>query len=232
MIKSKSKYNNIKYLGKRYNNFKIIDFVLDENGRFVFKCLCKCQENRDNPVYNLILPSHLILGRSKSCGCLKGSKNLEQIGKVFGCLKILNIEEGKKNIIDGAQAICECQICKKIVKFPIRHILDKRIQTCGDMECKKIFGNTRSKYRNIQYIGKEYGYLRVLEIYPVNKKDKHVFWKCQCLRDGNIVRVKASTVVRGNNLSCGCLISIGEVYIKEILDDNHIVYKKNFLLMI
>ena len=41
---SKSKYNDISYIGKIYGNFKIVDFVIDKDGRFAFKCMCLCQE--------------------------------------------------------------------------------------------------------------------------------------------------------------------------------------------
>lgn len=41
---SKSKYNDISYIGKIYGNFKIVDFVIDKQGHFAFKCMCLCQE--------------------------------------------------------------------------------------------------------------------------------------------------------------------------------------------
>lgn len=79
IIISQSKLKNlylsksIYYIGQVYGNFKIVDFVLDKEGHFAFKCMCFCQEGKQNPKYHIILPSKLINGKHISCGCLNST---------------------------------------------------------------------------------------------------------------------------------------------------------------
>lgn len=227
---SKSIYNNKFYIGKVYGNFKIVDFVLDEKGHFAFKCMCLCQEGKRSPKYDIILPSKLINGKRISCGCkANGVKYNDKsyIGKEFGDLKVLKIIINNK-VGDGVSFLCKCKHCNREVAFPARRVVEGRYTSCGSNLCKKLQGSTRAKYRDLSYIGKIFGYLRVISIVPPNEKENHVKWICECQRDGNIVTFNASAVVRGNNISCGCLNSTAEVYIKEILEKYNILYKDEY----
>lgn len=228
---SRSKYNDKSYIGQIFQNFKVVDFVLDKDEHFAFKCMCLCQEGKIRPKYDIILPSKLINGSRISCGCI--SKNnvqynkKEYLNKEFGLLKVLEIKEDNRKA-DGVKFKCLCQGCNDIVEISARHCLYGRQKTCGKQSCKQLLGISSSKYRDKKYIGEVYGCLKVLDIYSYSLGDKCVYWKCQCLRDGNIVKVLAYAVVRGHNSSCGCLNSIAEVYIKEILDKYNIVYKSQY----
>ena len=91
--------------------------------------------------------------------------------------------------------------------------------------CKKKEYLTNTKYDDKVYIGKEFGFLKVIGIEEPNE-NKGVFWICECLRDGNIIKIEASSVVKGNNISCGCLNSTAEAYIENILKENDIQYKR------
>lgn len=50
--------------------------------------------------------------------------------------------------------------------------------------------------------GKIFGYLKVL--YRIKNIGKHTAWKCECLRDGNLVDVRADHLKEGRVISCGC----------------------------
>ena len=228
---SNSKYNDISYIGEVYGNFKIIDFVIDKQGHFAFKCMCLCQEGKKNPKYDIILPSKLINGARISCGCKANNvqyNDKKYIGQTFGALTVLEIIENNHNN-EGVQFRCHCKHCgDDNVIVGARHTVYGRQKTCDRLLCKKKEETTRSKYRNKKYIGSVFGYLKVKSIIEPNDVDKHVYWVCECLRDGNMITVNASQVVRGNNISCGCLNSTAEVYIEEILKKYNIPYKSEY----
>lgn len=228
---SRSKYNDKSYIGKIYGNFKVIDFVIDKDGRFAFKCMCLCQEGKKNPKYDIVLPSKLINGKRISCGCkANGVKYNDKnyIGKTFGALTVLEIIENNSTG-EGILFRCSCKHCgRDDVIVDARHFMQGKYSTCNNGLCKKKEDIVNTKYRDISYIGNIYGYLKVIDIIPPNESDKGVHWLCECQRDGNVVSLIASAVVRGNNVSCGCLTSTGEVVIKDILNKYNIIYKEEY----
>ena len=228
---SKSKYNDKRYIGQVYGNFKIVDFVINDEGRFAFKCMCLCQESQKNPKYDIIYPSKLISGKRISCGCKKGNvqyNDKKYIGQIFGALTVLEIiQDNSKG--EGVLFRCNCKHCGSTdIIAPARHIVYGRQVTCGKSLCQKKENLYLSKYRDTFYIGKQFGYLKVLDIVPPNDEDKGIHWICECQRDGNIITAIASAVVRGNNISCGCLNSTAEVFIEEILKEHNVSYKPEY----
>ena len=228
---SKSKYNDISYIGKIYGNFKIIDFIKDEDGRFAFKCMCLCQEGKENPKYDIIPPSKVINGKRISCGCKANNvqyNDKKYIGQTFGALTVLEIIENNK-AGDGIQFRCHCKHCgDDNVVVGARHAVYGRQVTCNRPLCRKKEELTHTKYRDSSYIGQQFGYLKVLSIVAPNNRDSDVYWICECQRDGNIVTVAASAVVRGNNISCGCLSSTAQVYISDILKQYSVPFKAEY----
>lgn len=228
---SKSKYNDISYIGKIYGNFKVIDFVTNKNGHFAFKCMCLCQEGKKNPKYDIVLPSKLINGNRTSCGCKKNNSKYNDnsyIGVINGALTVVEIIEKNHNNM-GVLFRCSCKHCgNNNVIVDARHFIQGRYSTCGSALCKKKEDIMHSKYRDESYIGKVFGYLKVIDILPPNNMDLGTRWLCECQRDGNVVSLIASAVVRGNNVSCGCLTSTGEVVIKDILKKYNIIFKEEY----
>ena len=228
---SKSKYNDINYIGKIYGNFKIIDFIKDEDGRFAFKCMCLCQEGKEKPKYHIIPPSKLVNGKRISCGCKSNNviyNNNKYIGQTFGALTVLEIIQGVGKG-EGVLFRCHCKHCDSSdVIAPARHIVYGRQLTCGNSLCQKKEDIYNTKYRDSSYIGQQFGYLKVLSIVPPNNRDRGVQWICECQRDGNIITVTASAVARGNNISCGCLSSTAQAYISEILKQYGVPFKAEY----
>lgn len=54
-------------------------------------------------------------------------------------------------------------------------------------------------------------------------KSKQTFWKCQC-DCGNIISIEKGKLTSKGQSSCGCLKSIGELHINQILSTNNISY--------
>ena len=67
--------------------------------------------------------------------------------------------------------------------------------------------------------GKKIGKLTVLGL--SDKTNRRLYWKCRC-DCGKIISVKGDHLRQKNQLSCGCLSSVGEEEIAEILRSNNI----------
>lgn len=63
----------------------------------------------------------------------------------------------------------------------------------------------------------QFGYLKAL--YRTTNIGKHTAWKCQCVRDGNLVSVRADHLTEGRVVSCGCYNS--EIASKRMKQLNH-----------
>ena len=226
---SKSKYNDISYIGKVFWNYKVVDFAINETNDFCFKCMCLCQNDKPNPKYTLINPYHVINGKRKSCGCLEKQQYLKYIGQRFGSLYIIGLKENKDPYKRGVIFECVCVFCGEHRDYLARYVLSGRIKSCGSKICRKKTGLTHPKYRNKEYIGKIFNYLQVIDIVPANSDDTSVYWICKCLLDNNLIKVRASLVVNGKCTSCGCLNSIAEQVIADILTNKNIVYKRQYV---
>ena len=55
----------------------------------------------------------------------------------------------------------------------------------------------------------------------------HIHWLCKCdCGNQNLISVAGDKLKSGLTTSCGCIKSLGEIYIIKILNDNNILYKK------
>ena len=76
--------------------------------------------------------------------------------------------------------------------------------------------------------GNIYGKLTVIGWDKLRSKEGNgTYWNCRC-ECGNIISVQKSNLLGGNVKSCGCLVSVGENLIEEILQKEEIVYSKQF----
>ena len=87
------------------------------------------------------------------------------------------------------------------------------------------------KNQSIQ-IGDKFGLLEVIEyegLRKQNSRDKNESWyicKCQC---GTIKSIRGNDLRTGSIISCGCICSVGETAIKNILNENNIQYKTEYI---
>lgn len=127
---SKSKYNNRDYIGKVFGNIEVVDFALDDNGSFAFKCVCLCQKDKMNPQYMIISPSKVINGKRISCGCLANNikyNDNKYIGEKSGALTVLEILTNNSKT-DGVKFRCKCAHCNdEDVIVSARHFVYGRI---------------------------------------------------------------------------------------------------------
>lgn len=225
-----STYNDKKYLHQKFNKLTV-DFFCTEyiDGMDQFRWMCSCDCTSEPKTYR---PDKVVHGRAKSCGCQGPYADKKFIGKVINGVKVLAIDVNHNYYQgEGTGWVCECPGCHE--KFPAsaRKVIDGRIRSCGELDCKRITHVTRAKYNNTKYIGKIFGYLKVENIrygdtYYANTSIKSIIWDCECLNCGKHKSFPAISIVKGNNQSCGCMTSLHEKMIINILDEHNIQYER------
>jgi hypothetical protein len=218
-----SKYDNTKYIGFRSGKLVVTDIIYNNGTKWVCKCDCNGNEKE-------YLPSKVYLGRTQSCGCNKinnqnkyGSN--DYIGKVFNDFVVTGFKQSSEKY-DGVLWECTCRFCGNKRYFTARHVVDGRCTRCSDIDCKRKRGLTHSKYDNPSFIGQIIGNLEVTGIkYGRQGLSTGVIWECKCLLCGNTCEFPADAIMKGNNSSCGCVVSLHENWLENIFKRYNLEYR-------
>ena len=180
----------------------------DKHGKACWKCQCECGK------IIIVEGCALRKGNTKSCGCRRLSAETAEIGKQYGELTVISCagRTSSKKILWN----CQCS-CGNITQVPTGALHSGATKTCGHH-----FGGKNI----INEIGNKYGLLIVLSRaeHPTTDHSTDAFWLCQC-ECGNQIVVSGSRLRSGNTKSCGCIKSIGEYNIIQLLKQNNIPYK-------
>lgn len=144
-------------------------------------------------------------------------KLIDLTGKQFGKLTVIirDLEYQKIHNKDKPYWKCQCQ-CGNIVTVSGKNLREGKTKSCGCINKERV-----AKLNFINRINQKYGKLTALE-YIGNSK-----WKCKC-DCGTILEVTTSHLTTNHTLSCGCLRSKGELFIKNFLNKNNINYKNEY----
>lgn len=186
--------------GRRFGRLTIpLDATPEVRKRCLYwPCVCDCGAN------TTIKGERLRTGRTKSCGCLRGSRMREAMrGRRFGRLTIpLDATPEYSNNHAYWPCVCECGV-ERIVRGEV--LLDGRTKSCGCLRADPSM-RREAKIRLYDLCGRRFGLLAVpLDAVP-EIREHHIYWPCVC--DCGV-----ETVVRGDFLrngritSCGCLRS-------------------------
>lgn len=192
-------------IGQKYGYLTVMKQAPNRDKRAFWECQCDCG--------NIIVVSGSCLRRKKnptrSCGCLNKQK---EIGKKYNHLTVLSYSHTN----DRGELIWNCKCdCGKNTTVKSRDLHSGHKKSCGCLYSPDLSGLT-------------FGLLTVLERAYTNKNV--LYWKCQC-KCGSIINVPTNNLKSGNTSSCGCInYSIGEKNIAKWLDDNHIAYKKEWVI--
>lgn len=194
--------------GNRYGILTVIKRVEnDKHGKAKWLCRCDCGKEIE------VVGSALRKGNTKSCGCRVLSAETREIGKRYGNLTVIDFA-GRSPIDKKLLWKCKCD-CGNITTVRTAHLHSGAVKSCG---CKNIAIKKNE-------LGKKYGLLTVIEEAPSRGNMAH--WKCRC-DCGNIVEVSGVNLRTGNSKSCGCVRSIGEYNIIQLLTQNNISFKHQF----
>ena len=183
--------------------------------------LCKCSCGDEIVARATALRS----GHTKSCGCTsyqRVSKALSkelQPGDKFGRYTILykESETGQGGLY---RCRCECGVEKTIKR---QFLLDGSIVSCG---CYS--RDEKSQRQLIDITGQRFGLLTVLSKSDYQGGDG-IYWnvRCDC---GTEKVVSGHAMKKGAIISCGCSKrSIGEMTIEQLLLENNLFYKSEYI---
>lgn len=81
----------------------------------------------------------------------------------------------------------------------------------------------------VDLLNQRFGKLTVIAETSMRTASGGILWECKC-DCGNICYVSTNHLQTHNTQSCGCLqnISIGEAKIKNLLDEHHIRYQREY----
>lgn len=151
------------------------------------------------------------------------SKLIDLSGQTFGYWKVLERAENRQG---KAYWKCLCTACGKEKEVCGTHLRGGRSTNCGCIRMKKM---RQAIIKNEQ--GKTYGFLYVKRQATEEEKPRKdrdgVYWNCTCLKCGreNVI-VFGDYLRNGDTQSCGCLNSINESKIAQILNNAKIKYKQ------
>lgn len=190
------------------------------NGKSQWLCKCNCG--------NELVVAYTLLngGNTKSCGCYHRELMLNRWSQYRDDNNVIGMKYGKLTVvnfvcIDNGRAIYHFKCdCGNEIDFPLI-----RVKTGGTSSCGCLW-TTWNDITKSDIIGQRFGKLVVESYAGINNLGGTQF-KCLC-DCGNSVIVSRNALVRGHTHSCGCMRSIGENNIKQILEDANICYKPQY----
>jgi hypothetical protein len=185
--------------GKIFGDLTVVSDPMRENNKTYWLCRCIC----GNEVK--VQHGNLTSKNTKSCGCRTGLLR-DYTGQRFGSLLVV----GKAR--DGTyryKCICDCGNTTYVASSALKSGL---VISCG---CSK----------TLDLKGMTFGKLRVEE--NAGSKGQRHYWLCQC-ECGNYKEVCTNDLTSGKVISCGCVVSKGELYIKNVLVSNSINFSQQY----
>lgn len=156
------------------------------------------------------------------------SKLIDLTNQDFGYWHVL--ERAPNNKEGQAMWLCKCTLCGKTIKTVSGgHLRSGRSTCCG---CNKI---EKMRLANIKdRTGKTYGFLYVNRLanaqeLELQRKRDGTYWNCTCLKCGrkNVI-VFGDYLENGDTKSCGCLTSLNESKIAQMLNTLNFQYKQQY----
>lgn len=151
------------------------------------------------------------------------SKLIDLTGQDFGYWHV--IERAKNGPGGRSKWLCKCTKCNETVKIVDGgHLRGGRSKQCKKCGLKDMIESTVKDEQ-----GKMYGYLYVERRATEEEKPRHdrtgVYWNCTCTKCGrkNVI-VFGDYLRKGETRSCGCITSVNESKIAQMLDTLNIKY--------
>ena len=120
--------------------------------------------------------------------------------------------------------VCKCE-CGNVIVATADHLLRNHTQSCGCLQRQRTSEANSLKVKD-QVFGK---LTPISRVEPLNrsKHDRCVYWLCEC-ECGNLTITQAKYLTSGHTRSCGCIKSVGESNLAEVLKKNNIFFIKEY----
>ena len=200
-------------IGQTFGKLKVISETPERKNKSVV-WLCQCECGNTEKFSTKELRSDGIISCHKCGTHRKPSTSLlsDIIGKKFNHLTVLE----KTNLRAGGKILykCECDCENHTIVYVNRTDLqNNHTQSCG---CK------RKKYKIDDIINN----IKIIGYVGSKNNDGHYYYKVKCLLCGHEYESLGQSLEQ--SVSCGCVKSIGEYNITQILNNNNIIYQKEF----
>lgn len=154
------------------------------------------------------------------------SKLIDLTGQDFGYWHVLYRAENDKN--GRARWHCICTACGTEKDVNGGHLRGGRSTNCGCIRKEKLRNASKKDQTD-----KIYGFLKVIREATSEQRPRQdrtgIYWNCTCLKCGrqNVI-VFGDYLRNGDTKSCGCINSMNESKIAQILDNANIHYKTQY----
>lgn len=195
--------------GQKFKEITVIekDIQLSKEKRRVYwKCQCSCGRIKSIRADNL--------KKIQTCGECTNDLTNQRFGRLIA------LKKGKKDKAQHQYWICQCD-CGNTVEINSDNLRRGLTESCGCLHSEI----TSSLFFE-DLTGQTFGKLTVLQ--KDNKIGKRIKWLCKC-ECGNLTVVQANNLKSGHTHSCGCVNSLGEKIIGQILQENNILFHKEFI---
>jgi len=188
ILEEKNKIS-LDYIGKRFGRL-VIKNIIRKNGHIYCECDCDCGGKTTKKFKNLRE------GSSKSCGCLRRSKDFVDLtGQKFYSWTVIKQKRENKNL---NYWLCKCDCGRKeqvISGYALRKGFTKSCGFCRADRVKR------------DLTGQKFGRLTVIKRAEKAKSSNNYKWLCICDHGGfgepKEIKVTDSNLIRGQQ-SCGC----------------------------
>lgn len=146
-------------------------------------------------------------------------KLIDLTGQIFGRLTVIEKDNERKG--ESAYWKCKCT-CGNFKSVRRDGLVNGRTKSCGCLNDEKRLTSKRKELP----VGFKSGKLTVLEV----DEEIHghgLYYICQC-SCGNKVSVRGDALRTQKTLSCGCLVSLGEQTISELLRKKKIEFLQQY----
>lgn len=157
------------------------------------------------------------LKKNNICKCQK-DKNLNQIFGKFKVIERTPLRSTDKCVIYK----CECIECGHIQNIA-SNVLHSQRKSCDNCSTRKS--------TLIDMTGQTYNWLTVIQRDNSIEHSGHendAYWICRCNLCGSIKSIRGFSIRNGLTKSCGCIKSVGETIIAQLLNQNNIKFKKEY----
>lgn len=139
------------------------------------------------------------------------------IGQTFDKLTVLSRAEKRPELASRCiRYKCQC-LCGNIIEVDGNALRTGHTKSCGCTRKESVPFN--------DITGKQFGKIKVL--YLNGSKNKRKLWHCRC-ECGREFDTDSHSLTEGKKLSCGCIKSIQEVFIKDFLIKNNVPFVKEY----
>ena len=214
-----SNFNDL--TGQKFGRLTVLHRI--ENKGKAVRYLCKCDCGNEKIFY----ASNLLKGLSTSCGCfrkekLKETKLIDLVGQRFGRLTVIELDhKNEKTRQYYWKCLCDCG--NECVVYS-GHLKDGHTSSCGCYNKERVV-----EAQLIDLTGQQFGKLTIIKrvgTYIAPSGTHSPIWLCKC-SCGNTIETTSQSL-RNGTTSCGCINSLGEDLIAKLLNENGVVFKKQY----